>query len=114
MYSLLQRLRAAASASNGDTLQQLLTEAATEIERLQRMAYRASASRPIDFATVQLAQQRHLVDEMTIDMDGPAAQAHEDRAQLLSIIAFLSRETCRDAAQDTWQPQTVGFEVAAG
>lgn len=107
MYSLLQRLRAAASASNGDTLQQLLSEAATEIERLQRLAYRASASRPIDFATVRLAQQRHLADEMTIDMDGPTAQVHEDRAQLLSIIAFLSRETCRGATHETWQPQTI-------
>jgi hypothetical protein len=93
MYSLLHKLRAAASVSDGDTLKHLLLDAAAEIERLQRMAYRASASRPINFATVQLIREHHLADEMTIDMDGPAAQAHEDRAQLLSVITFMSQET---------------------
>ena len=86
MQSLVGRLRAASEDSADEAMKRLLREAASEIARLQRAAYQGSAARPFSFNTVQEIRCRHVDDELAKDVD--AGQAHEDRAQLLAILAF--------------------------
>ena len=90
MQSLLQRLRGASADNADQSVKRLLTEAASEIERLQRAAYQGSATRSFGFKAVQEIRHRHVGDMLAEDVD--ARQAHHDRAQLLSILAFVSKD----------------------
>ena len=90
MQALVQRLRAVSADNADEAVKRLLTEAASEIERLQRAAYQSSATRPFSFKAVQEIRHRHVDDVLAKDVD--ARQAHDDRAQLLSILAFVSRD----------------------
>lgn len=102
MQSLLERLRGASADSADQTAKRLLIEAASEIERLQRAAYQGSATRPFGFKVVQEIRHHHVDDILAKDVD--ARQAHDDRAQLLSILAFVSRDVHRaPQASPEWQ-----------
>jgi hypothetical protein len=103
MQSLLQKLRAASADHADEAVKHLLTEAVNEIERLQRAAYQGSAARPFNFETVQVIRRRHLEDKLSNNFD--ARQAHEDRAQLLAILAFTSKGAHEGApsASADWQ-----------
>jgi hypothetical protein len=89
MQSLMQQLRNASKRTTDSSVSGLLMQAADEIERLQRAAYRSSASRPINFKAVRAIRRRH--DAVDFDtLEGQARQAHADRDHLLAIISFTS------------------------
>lgn len=112
MQPLVKRLHAAcADAGNYPVpaIELLLREAAREIERLQRMAYRQSSARPADFKGVRHIRQRHEKDDHRGDFEGRALLAHADRATLLAIVAFLS--TAADATSDSTDETPMAWET---
>ncbi len=109
MQSLVQKLRNASKQATDSASKGLLAEAAEEIARLQRAAYRSSAARPINFKAVRAIRRRHdAVDFETLE--GPARQAHADRDHLLAIIAFTSGAD-QEGASGSEGPLTVDIPL---